>query len=163
MKFQDGQTVCHVKTGGEYRVFAGPDRTRIERTGEPAYIYRQRGEPGGTLWVRPQAEMEDGRFEALDEEETGDMSNEEILDGSGAGDGLLGMGGTIEKWRFAVLRKGASVALHEAGTLLRDLDGEWSFDDEDRYTTVTALVAALSTALHDAVYGDRPPPEKPYG
>ena len=73
MKFKRKQLVRHLKTGGIYRIVHAPDHCRIEATNEPAYAYRlvehnganwrDMGEP---LWVRPQAEMEDGRFELVD-------------------------------------------------------------------------------------------------
>lgn len=65
-KFQDGQIVRHVKTGVEYRIFAGPDRAKNEATGWCVYIYRERSNPLGTLWVRARESMEeDGRFEVV--------------------------------------------------------------------------------------------------
>jgi len=59
--FAIGQTVRHMKTGGSYLIKELPTRLRIEKTGEPAYEYQD----VVTLqkWVRPQTEMEDGRFE----------------------------------------------------------------------------------------------------
>lgn len=62
--FPDGSIVQHRK-GGIYRIFAGPDRTRLEKGWSPGYIYRERSNPRGILVVREQREMEDGRFEAL--------------------------------------------------------------------------------------------------
>jgi hypothetical protein len=63
--FPDGSVVRHVRTGVEYRIFAAPDRVMIEGAGDPAYLYRKRDEPGGTLWVRVRSSMEDGRFEVV--------------------------------------------------------------------------------------------------
>lgn len=64
--FKVGQRVRHIKSGGVYRVVDLPSRCRLAANGEPAYSYTL-AEPNGdiTLWVRPQAEMEDGRFEAV--------------------------------------------------------------------------------------------------
>lgn len=64
MKFKHGQRVRHVATGRVYRIVDLPARCRIEATGAPAYSYCLAFEPEITLWVRPQSEMEDGRFEA---------------------------------------------------------------------------------------------------
>lgn len=62
MKFQHMQMVQHVKTGGVYRIVAPPTILRIEATNAPAYAYRKEDESSGIVWVRPQSEMEDGRF-----------------------------------------------------------------------------------------------------
>lgn len=61
-KFGIGSRVRHMKTGGEYVIEEGPERCRLESTGEPAYAYRG---DDGILWVRAQSIMEDGRFVAL--------------------------------------------------------------------------------------------------
>jgi hypothetical protein len=77
MKFRRKQLVRHLKTGGVYRIEETPDRMMIEATTTPAYAYRlchtnasvpSNFKPtyGARIWVRPQAEMEDGRFEAVD-------------------------------------------------------------------------------------------------
>lgn len=75
-KFRRKQLVRHVKTGGLYRIVHGPALYRLESTNEPAYaykaveIYTSRGTivdiRNAPIWVRGQAEMEDGRFEAVD-------------------------------------------------------------------------------------------------
>ena len=62
MKFQYMQLVQHVATGGIYRIVAPPTVVRIEATNSPAYAYRKEDEATGVVWVRPQNEMEDGRF-----------------------------------------------------------------------------------------------------
>lgn len=59
MRFYQGQVVRHVKTGGEYKIVGTPRRFRVEATNEPAYAYKG---SAGPIWIRPQAEMEDGRF-----------------------------------------------------------------------------------------------------
>lgn len=70
-KFAAGTYVRHVKSGGIYVVLLSPDSVRIEADATPAYVYMPRitgahlspklpGPP--VIWVRPQAEMEDGRF-----------------------------------------------------------------------------------------------------
>lgn len=61
--FGKGALVRHARTNGLYRIEETPDTCRIEATGAPAYAYR--AETDGVLWVRPQAEMEDGRFDAV--------------------------------------------------------------------------------------------------
>lgn len=75
MKFRRKQLVRHVKTGGVYRIIHAPTVCRIEAMGEPAYAYSMIAFCNGMavdvgdapIWVRPQAEMEDGRFEAVEE------------------------------------------------------------------------------------------------
>lgn len=72
--FRRKQLVRHIKTGGLYRIVHAPGACCLEATNEPAYAYRLvhfradaivpvdvRDAP---IWVRGQAEMEDGRFEA---------------------------------------------------------------------------------------------------
>lgn len=87
MKFQDGQIVRHVKSGGIYQILASPDNCALEWSGERVYAYfvvlrkfqrraalyvafallrwvlRDAG--GAVIWIRRAAEMEDGRFEAV--------------------------------------------------------------------------------------------------
>lgn len=60
-KFAIGSRVKHVKTGNFYRIIYTPDEARIESGAVPAYIYSDTV----CLWVRPQSEMEDGRFVAV--------------------------------------------------------------------------------------------------
>lgn len=68
MKFQVGDTVVHRK-GGRYVIHIGPDRLKIEATNEPAYCYAPEGAGvNDTHWIRPQTEMEDGRFTSLKNE-----------------------------------------------------------------------------------------------
>ena len=56
-KFQAGDRLQHLKTGGFYRVIG---LAKIEATLEDVYVYE--AVSNNTLWVRPKAEMEDGRF-----------------------------------------------------------------------------------------------------
>lgn len=56
-KFQAGDQLKHVKTGGFYRVLC---LASIEASLEEAYVYEALS--NGTYWVRPKTEMEDGRF-----------------------------------------------------------------------------------------------------
>ncbi|WMC09535.1 hypothetical protein PU634_10445 [Oceanimonas pelagia] len=58
--FSVGDLVRHVKTGGCYHIRGLPDKHRLEATGEPAYLYEAVSD--GLIWMRSQAEMEDGRF-----------------------------------------------------------------------------------------------------
>ena len=58
-KFKSGQMLKHLKPGGLYRIIG---QAMIEATLTPAYVYESLST--GDHWVRPQAEMEDGRFEA---------------------------------------------------------------------------------------------------
>lgn len=62
--FERGDAVRHRK-GGVYVVVHTPDECRIEAGNVPAYMYRPLGELE-PLWVRPQSEMEDGRFKLND-------------------------------------------------------------------------------------------------
>lgn len=59
-KFKGGDIVRHVRTKNLYEIKALPDLLRIESTGEPAYAYL--GKSDRLVWVRSQAQMEDGRF-----------------------------------------------------------------------------------------------------
>lgn len=56
-KFQPGQQLQHVKTGGYYKVVC---LAKIEATLEDAYVYQ--AQKNMTFWIRPKREMEDGRF-----------------------------------------------------------------------------------------------------
>lgn len=56
-------TMVRHKNGGVYLVVLAPDDgLRIEKNGKPAYAYRAFLEGDSSIWVRPQEEMEDGRF-----------------------------------------------------------------------------------------------------
>ena len=59
--FQERDTVLHLKYGHKYGIIGTPRRYRIEATNTPAYAYTD----GGEVWIRPQEEMEDGRFELV--------------------------------------------------------------------------------------------------
>lgn len=61
-KFRVGERLRHVKSGRIYRIVDLPTRMRIEATAAPAYSYCLADSPDITLWVRPQVELEDGRF-----------------------------------------------------------------------------------------------------
>lgn len=69
MMFPRMTLVRHKKTGGVYRVMIDPSYARIEATNEPAYGYVLWDEKleDKVLWIRPQVEMEDGRFEKVEE------------------------------------------------------------------------------------------------
>ena len=56
-KFQAGDRLQHLKTGGFYRVLC---LAKIEVSLEEAYVYEAL--INGSHWIRPQIEMEDGRF-----------------------------------------------------------------------------------------------------
>jgi hypothetical protein len=56
-RFFKGEWVEH-KNGGIYRILHTPTELRIEHDNVPAYAYTD----GKFIWVRPQSEMEDGRF-----------------------------------------------------------------------------------------------------
>lgn len=57
-RFPAGKLVRHVKSGGEYSIVYTPEHLVIEKTWEPAYAYAAHG----IVCIRPQNEMEDGRF-----------------------------------------------------------------------------------------------------
>lgn len=60
ISFEKGDTVKHQKSGGVYKILLSPeDLVYIEATNELAYVYQSHT---GAKWVRPQSEMEDGRF-----------------------------------------------------------------------------------------------------
>lgn len=58
-QFAKESVVRHLKSGGLYKII---DLGRIEATLEVVYIYQSLQTQD--VWVRPQSEMEDGRFEA---------------------------------------------------------------------------------------------------
>lgn len=59
-KFHPGNKVRHKKSGGLYEVMA---TARLEATLEPVHVYRSLAD--GQVWVRPDTEMLDGRFELV--------------------------------------------------------------------------------------------------
>lgn len=60
--FKPGVKLKHIKTGGFYKVVM---LANIEATLEPAYVYESL--QSHDFWVRPQGEMEDGRFELIEQ------------------------------------------------------------------------------------------------
>lgn len=65
-KFWKGSVVRH-RNGTEYIIHETPDQCRIEAENTPAYAYKARWYTSDNrLWVRPQSEMEDGRFVMTD-------------------------------------------------------------------------------------------------
>lgn len=60
--YKPGAKLKHIKTGGMYRVLL---LANIEATLEPAYVYESM--QTHDFWIRPQAEMEDGRFTPVNE------------------------------------------------------------------------------------------------
>lgn len=64
MLFPLGSLVRHVKTGNQYIIAATPNVMVIEKDMVPAYAYREKW-AGSHCFVRPQTEMEDGRFEKV--------------------------------------------------------------------------------------------------
>ena len=63
--FAIGAVLLHVRSGRRYEVLWGPGQCCIEADRSPAYAYRLHGPAGLTdpmVWIRPAAEMEDGRF-----------------------------------------------------------------------------------------------------
>ena len=59
--FKPGSKLRHIKTGGLYKVLL---LANIEANLEPAYVYESL--QSHDFWIRPKAEMEDGRFELID-------------------------------------------------------------------------------------------------
>ncbi len=62
--FKPGSKLRHIKSGGFYRVVF---LANIESTLESAYVYESL--QSESFWIRPQAEMEDGRFVLISEQE----------------------------------------------------------------------------------------------
>ena len=60
--FKPGSRLKHLKTGGFYKVVL---LANIEASLEPAYVYESM--QSHDFWIRPRAEMEDGRFELISE------------------------------------------------------------------------------------------------
>jgi hypothetical protein len=60
--FKPGVKLRHIKTGGFYKVVL---LANLESNLEPVYVYESM--QSHDFWVRPQAEMEDGRFELITE------------------------------------------------------------------------------------------------
>ena len=58
--FKPGSKLKHKKTGGFYKIVL---LANIEANLEPAYVYESM--QSHAFWIRPQAEMEDGRFELI--------------------------------------------------------------------------------------------------
>ncbi len=58
--FPIGSQQRHLKAGGYYQVIG---QAKIEATLDMAYVYESM--QTHDYWVRPQAEMEDGRFELI--------------------------------------------------------------------------------------------------
>lgn len=65
--FPRGSFIKHVKTQGLYTVMIDPSYARIEATLDPAYGYVGSNHNTATLWIRSQHEMEDGRFELVEQ------------------------------------------------------------------------------------------------
>ena len=61
-RFKPGSKLRHIKTGGFYKVVLLANQ---EATLEPAYVYESM--QSHDFWIRPKAEMEDGRFELIAE------------------------------------------------------------------------------------------------
>jgi hypothetical protein len=60
--FKPGAKLKHIKTGGFYKVVM---LANVEATLEPAYVYESL--QSHDFWIRPQGEMEDGRFELIEQ------------------------------------------------------------------------------------------------
>lgn len=60
--FKPGSKLKHKKSGGFYQVVM---LANIEANLNPAYVYESM--QTHDFWIRPQAEMEDGRFELITE------------------------------------------------------------------------------------------------
>jgi hypothetical protein len=60
--FKPGTKLKHIKTGGFYKVVM---LANVEATLEPAYVYESL--QSHDFWIRPQGEMEDGRFELIEQ------------------------------------------------------------------------------------------------
>lgn len=62
--FKPGNKLRHKKTGGFYKIVL---LANVEATLDPAYVYESM--QSHDFWIRPKAEMEDGRFELIDANE----------------------------------------------------------------------------------------------
>lgn len=61
--FKLGTKLIHVKSGNVYHVLMTPDMCKLESDATPVYVYGKVLPSGNQeIWVRPQTEMEDGRF-----------------------------------------------------------------------------------------------------
>ena len=60
--FKPGSKLQHKKTGGFYKVVF---LANVEASLEPTYVYESL--QSHDFWIRPKAEMEDGRFELVAE------------------------------------------------------------------------------------------------
>lgn len=60
MKFKAKELVLHLKTQRIYEIVMCQPMLYYEPTGEPVYVYKSISDE--TVWVRPQEQMEDGRF-----------------------------------------------------------------------------------------------------
>ena len=60
--FKPGTKLKHIKTGDFYKVVM---LANVEATLEPAYVYESL--QSHDFWIRPQDEMEDGRFELIEQ------------------------------------------------------------------------------------------------
>jgi hypothetical protein len=60
--FKPGNKLRHIKTGGFYKVVL---LANVEANLEPAYVYESL--QSNDFWIRPKAEMEDGRFELVND------------------------------------------------------------------------------------------------
>jgi hypothetical protein len=60
--FKPGSRLRHKKTGGFYKVVV---LANVEASLNPAYVYESM--QSHDFWIRPKAEMEDGRFELISE------------------------------------------------------------------------------------------------
>ena len=58
--FKPGTKLRHIKTGGFYKAVL---LANVEANLEPAYVYESL--QSHDFWIRPKAEMEDGRFELV--------------------------------------------------------------------------------------------------
>ena len=59
--FKPGSKLRHIKTGGFYKVVL---LANVEASLEPTDVYESM--QSHDFWIRPKAEMEDGRFELVD-------------------------------------------------------------------------------------------------
>ncbi len=67
--FEEPDIVLHEKSGKLYRIMQSPASMVLESTGERAYAYQAYKNADLRIWVRSQAEMEDGRFRKVTEKE----------------------------------------------------------------------------------------------
>lgn len=73
-KFERGEKIRHLNSGGDYVIVELPDHNVLEATWEPAYGYVKLGDAFDSPFIhRSQKEMEDGRFVSVQKPDKNEM------------------------------------------------------------------------------------------